>query len=76
MSWNNALPWWIYELEHEHDIASAACAFDQEWFSGTPRCMPDYVVHASKATFSSWECGGWNHQYTEEGIAWLKAEPF
>jgi hypothetical protein len=65
MSWNNVLPWWIYELEHEHVLASCACAFDNEWFAGTSRVMPNHVIRVSTATFASWEKGGWNHEDDE-----------
>lgn len=61
MSWNNVLPWWVYELEYEHTIASMSCAFDAEWFAGTHRVMPAHVIRASTATFASWEQGGWNN---------------
>lgn len=74
MSWNNVLPWWIYELEHEHLLASAACAFDSEWFSGTSRAMPDHLVRTSKATFSSWKFGGWNYDYSPEEIEDMRNE--
>jgi len=61
MSWNNVLPWWVYELEKEHWYASMSCAFDDEWFSGTSKVMPPHVIEISKATFESWEEGKWNH---------------
>lgn len=61
MSWNNVLPWWFWELTHEHDLASMSCCFEEEWFSGTSRVMPEHVVSMSKSTFRSWEPGGWNY---------------
>jgi hypothetical protein len=72
MSWNNVLPWWVIELEHEHFLASAACAFDSEWFAGTSRALPDYLVSTAKATFASWKFGGWNYDYTPDEIADLQ----
>lgn len=63
MSWNNALPWWLIELEHEHDLALMSCAFEGEWFAGTSRVMPDHVIRMSKATLPSWKFGGWNYNH-------------
>jgi hypothetical protein len=65
MSWNNVLPWWVYDLAYEHDLANMACAFDAEWFAGTHRCMPNHVIRHSQATFASWEQGGWNYARDE-----------
>lgn len=44
MSWNNALPLWIYQLEYEHFLASSTCCFNDEWFSGFSRELPTYVI--------------------------------
>lgn len=60
MSWG-ALPWWVYELTYEHELAKMSCSFESEWFSGTPKCMPDYVIQMSTATFKTHEVGGWNY---------------
>ncbi len=68
MSWNNALPFWVLELEHEHNLALMSCAFESEWFSGTSRVMPDHVISISKSTFSTWKYGGWNYDYSDEEI--------
>lgn len=68
MSWNNVLPWWIYELEYEHRLASMSCAFEEEWFSGTSRVMPEYNIKMSKATFSSWVGKGWNNMLAAEKV--------
>jgi hypothetical protein len=65
MSWNNALPWWIYEVEYEHRLAAMSCAFDDEWYSGTSKFLPDSVIEMTKASFSSWEKGGWNYEGEE-----------
>lgn len=62
MSWNNVLPLWIYELSHEHHLASCSCAFEEEWFSGTSKVMPEYVINLSKATFKTHDVGGWNYE--------------
>jgi hypothetical protein len=61
MSWNNVLPWWLYELSHEHELASMSCAFESEWFSGTSRALPERNIRMSKATFDTWDKGGWNY---------------
>ena len=66
MSWNNVLPWWFYELEYEHWLASMSCAFEEEWFSGTSRVLPEHVINISKSTFKSWDMGGWNHECKKE----------
>ena len=51
MSWG-AIPWWVYELQYEHFLASASCAFEEEWFSGTSKKMPTHVINMSRATFT------------------------
>lgn len=61
MSWNNALPMWFYELEYEHYLALASCATEDEWFAGTSKVMPKYVIDISRATFKTHDVGGWNH---------------
>lgn len=66
MSWNNVLPWWFYELEYEHWLASMSCAFEEEWFSGTSKVLPEHVINISKSTFKSWDMGGWNHECKKE----------
>lgn len=66
MSWNNVLPWWFYELEYEHWLASMSCAFEEEWFSGTSKVLPEHAINISKATFKSWDIGGWNHECEKE----------
>lgn len=68
MSFNNALPFWVYELAYEHDLALMSCAFNEEWFSGTSKVMPEHVINISKATFDTWNYGGWNYQYSKEEI--------
>ncbi len=68
----NALPWWVYEVAHERELAFMSCAFENEWFSGTSKCMPEQVIKISKATFSTWNYGGWNYQYSKEEIEELK----
>lgn len=56
-----ALPWWVYEVEYEHMLAKMSCAFEEEWFAGTSRELPDHVISISKATFCTWEHSGWNY---------------
>ena len=62
MSWNNTLPWWIYDAIIEHDRAKMQCCFEEEWFSGTHKVLPKHVIAISKATFETHEVGGWNHE--------------
>ena len=66
MSWNNVLPWWFYELESEHWLAKMQCCFEDEWYSGTSKVMPDHVIMINPATFGSWEEGGWNYGKDDE----------
>ncbi len=61
MSWNNALPIWFYLVEYEHHLAQSQCCFEDEWFAGTPKDMPKYVINLSRATFKTHDEGGWNH---------------
>lgn len=68
MAFSNVLPFWVFVLEQEHDLAKMSCAFDNEWFSGTHKEMPSHVIGISKATFGTWKYGGWNYQYTKEEI--------
>ena len=60
MSWNNVLPYWIYNLIHEHELASMSCAFESEWFSGISKVLPEHNQKLSKANFQSYQAGGWN----------------
>ena len=64
MSWG-ALPFWVYHLAYEHDLALMSCAFDAEWYSGTHKDTPEHVIKMSKATFASHEKGGWNFHEQE-----------
>jgi hypothetical protein len=72
MSFNNVLPWWVYSLEYEHNLAKMSCAFEEEWFAGTHKESPDNIISISKATFGTWKYGGWNYEYSEEEINELK----
>ena len=74
MSWNNALPFWVYASSHEHELAKMSCAFEEEWFSGTSRELPKHLLSTSKATFSSWKYGGWNYRYSKEEIKGLMSK--
>lgn len=60
MSWGG-LPFWIYELAHERDLALMSCAFNAEWFAGTSKVMPEHAIKINTATFETWEPGGWNY---------------
>jgi len=44
MSWNGVLPWWFYDMEYEHFLASCSCCFREEWYSGISRVVPEYIV--------------------------------
>lgn len=62
MSWNNALPFWVYDLEYEHYVANCSCAFEDEWFAGTSKVMPEHVINISRSTFKTHDVGGWNYE--------------
>lgn len=66
LGWNNVLPTWFYELTHEHNLASMSCAFEEEWFSGTSRVLPKANISLAKATFKTWDEGGWNYEMQKE----------
>lgn len=59
MSWA-ALPFWVYDAIYEHDLAKMQCCFEDEWFAGTHKQLPKHVINMSKATFKTWDEGGWN----------------
>jgi len=61
MSWG-ALPFWVWEMSYEHDLAKMQCCFEDEWFSGTSKVLPKHNIELSKATFKSWDKGGWNYE--------------
>lgn len=44
MSWNNVLPWWVYEVDYENYLASCSCCFDDEWLAGISRSVPAHVA--------------------------------
>lgn len=44
MSWNNALPYWLYEMQYEQFLAEASCCFYDEWTSGFSRKLPQNYV--------------------------------
>lgn len=52
MSWW-ALPWWVYTVGYEQDLAMMSCAFTNEWFSGTSRELPQYNIDINRATFKN-----------------------
>jgi hypothetical protein len=43
MSWG-ALPWFIYEMQHERFQADCLCCFPEEFRSGITRATPQHVV--------------------------------
>jgi hypothetical protein len=61
MSWG-ALPFWVYDAIYEHDLAKMQCCFEDEWFAGTHKQLPEHVISISKATFKTHDVGGWNHE--------------
>lgn len=42
MGWASAIPWFIYELEHEHQEAKMLCAFEEELLSAHTRTTPEH----------------------------------
>jgi hypothetical protein len=53
MSWNNVLPMWFWQLEHEHFLAESNCAFPQELAAGSMKVMPYHVTQLSFSTFKN-----------------------
>ena len=37
------LPFWMYSVDYERFLAQCSCCFEDEWFSGYSREMPEYV---------------------------------
>lgn len=62
MSLNGVLPWWVYAVGYEQHLAMQSCAFEQEWFSGTSKELPEHVIRMQKATFESWDVNGRNYE--------------
>ena len=52
MSWSGIIPWFIYELKHEHQEAKMLCAFEEEVLSARTRSTPEhwYALDAWKQT--------------------------
>lgn len=44
MSWNNVLPYYFWEVEHEVRIAKSLGAFEEELDAGFMRSLPDFIV--------------------------------
>lgn len=42
MSWNNALPWYIYDLEREYREAKMLCGMGEEINAGRLRSTPSH----------------------------------
>lgn len=61
MSWS-ALPFWVYDVLYEHDLAKMQCCFEDEWFAGTHKQLPKHIISISKATFKTHDVGGWNYE--------------
>lgn len=43
MSWNNVLPWFVYQVGHERWEAMCLCAMPEELNAGWTRSVPDHV---------------------------------
>ncbi len=65
MSWGG-VPFWVYDLIHEHNLARMSCAFEEEWFSGTSKIMPSNAIRVHKSNFESYNPGGFNHEESNE----------
>lgn len=55
MSWNNALPWFIYELEREEREARMLGAMPEEYNSGWTRSTPDFWIDDFRQRWSESE---------------------
>jgi len=62
------LPFWVYDVIYEHDLAKMQCCFEGEWFAGTHKQLPEHVISISKATFKTHDEGGWNHEGVLRGL--------
>jgi hypothetical protein len=54
------LPFWVYQAIYEQDLALMQCCFENEWFAGTSKVLPNHVIDISRATFKTHKEGGWN----------------
>ena len=52
---------WVYEAIYEHDLAQMQCCFEDEWFAGTSKVLPEHVISIAKSTFKTHDKGGWNY---------------
>ena len=48
MSWNNALPFWVWELEYEEFIARLTGAIGDEWHPQFSRSIPKEIYETTK----------------------------
>ena len=51
MSFNNVMPFWLYAMIWEHELAKMSCAFEEEWFSGTSKVCPPHIHQISRSNF-------------------------
>ncbi len=61
MSWNNALPWWVYESRHQRDMMRLSGAMTEELFSGMTRALPDHIRDLDSSVFATHKPGAWNY---------------
>jgi hypothetical protein len=52
VSWNNVLPWWVYEAEYERFLAKCTCALEPEWLGGISKVLPDHVQEIIQQNWS------------------------
>lgn len=61
MSWNNALPWWVYDSMNQRDIMRITGAMIEELHSGMTRALPDHIRDLDSSIFATHEPNGWNY---------------
>jgi len=50
MSMNNALPWWVWELEYEEFLARLTGAIGEEWHPRFSRAIPKELLYIYETT--------------------------
>ncbi len=61
MSWNNVLPWWVYESRYERDMMRQSGAMPEELYSGMTRALPEYLRSLDRSVFATHNTEGYNH---------------
>ena len=72
MSWG-ALPYWIYEVMHQHDLALMQCAFPEEWQAGLSKHAEKHMYRLHPSVFATHDAGGWNNWNYLEDYADVKS---